>query len=297
VIRALRGTFNISPRAEITIEVNPETATAELLGEIRTQGVNRLSIGVQSFDDTILRTLGRVHDSATAGKAIDLAFQSGYENVGIDLMFGIPGQTVKIWQDTLKQAMAKNPMHISAYGLTIEHGTPYDKMIAKGELVLPDNETQAEMYQAMCATLTTDGYNRYEVSNFARLGFECQHNFKYWKDDKYLGLGPSAHSYDGDRRTANVKNLDKYVTSLKKGKSPINFKEQLTDEQKAEERLLLGLRLAEGIDYNIIREVVNEQVLAELKSDGYLTTKLNNLVLTDKGFLVADDIIVKLLKK
>jgi len=297
ILKALRGTFNISPRAEISIEVNPETTSPDFFKDIRSLGINRVSIGAQSFDDALLKTLGRLHDSSTAEKAIDDAFAAGFENVGIDLIFAIPGQTVKTWQETLKLAIAKNPMHISAYGLTIESGTPFAEMVAKGKLVLPDNDTQAEMYQILCSALAADGYNRYEVSNFARMGYECLHNFKYWRDDKYLGLGPSAHSYDGDNRTANHKNLEKYLGAIKKNKAPVNFKEKLTDQQRAEERLLLGLRLAEGIDYNIVREVINENTFDELKKQGYIVKKLNNLALSDKGFLVADEIIVKLLKK
>jgi oxygen-independent coproporphyrinogen-3 oxidase len=295
-LRALRGNFNISPRAEISMEVNPETASVDFLKTIRSFGVNRISIGAQAFDDEILKTLGRIHNSAAAARAIDDAATAGYERLCLDLIFGVPGQTVEIWRDTLWQAINKNPVHVSAYGLTIERGTPYEKRVESGKLVLPDNDTQAEMYQAMHQVLTDSGFGRYEVSNYSRMGYECQHNLKYWRDDKYLGLGPSAHSYDGDSRSANYKNLGKYITSIRKGRRAVNFKEKLNDRQRAEERLLLGLRLTEGIDYNIVKDVINEEMLRELKKQKYITKKLNNLVLTDSGFLVADEIIVKLLK-
>jgi oxygen-independent coproporphyrinogen-3 oxidase len=297
IITALRGTFNISPRSEITIEANPESVDADFFRDIKQANVNRVSIGVQSFNDDVLKTLGRIHDASKAGEAIDMAKAAGFERLSIDLIFGVPNQTIESWENTLWETVNKNPVHVSAYGLTIEKGTPFDKMIGKGELLVPDSDIQAEMYQLMCKILADAGFKRYEVSNFAKFGYESQHNIKYWRDDKYLGLGPSAHSYDGETRCSNYKNLDKYITSIKKGKTPVNFKEKLTEEQRAEERLLLGLRLAEGIDYNIVKNIINEDALAEMKEQGYITKKINNLMLTDTGFLVADDVIVKLLRK
>lgn len=296
ILQAIRRTFNISPRAEISLEANPESLSLELLQALKSSGVNRISIGAQSFDNSLLQTLGRIHTAETALKSIDQAGEAGFENISIDLIFGIPGQTIATWRESLKLAAGKKPAHISAYGLTIEKGTPYDKMVQKGELTLPADDVQAEMYQVLNEMLTAEGYRRYEVSNFARPGSECQHNYKYWRDDKYIGLGPSAHSYDGDSRTANHKNLEKYLASIKKGKPPVNFKEKLTDRQRAEERLLLGLRIAEGIDINLIREVLNNKALGDFQEQGYIEKKLNNIMLTDKGFLVADEIIVKLLR-
>ena len=297
IIKALRGNFNISPRSEIALEVNPETSSPEFMSNIKAAGVNRVSIGVQSFNDDVLKTLGRVHNSERSKKAIDEAFGAGYERVGVDLIFGVPGQTIDSWKNTLWETVNKNPVHVSAYGLTIEKGTPFEKRIGKGELKLPDDDTQAEMYLAMHQVLSDSGFKRYEVSNYAKFGYESQHNVKYWRDDKFLGLGPSAHSYDGMRRLSNYRNLEKYLNAIRKGKAPVNFKEKLTDEQRAEERLLLGLRLAEGVDYNLVKDIVNEQIKNELDTDGFIEKKLNRLRLTDKGFLVADEVIVKLLRK
>ncbi|MCP4581547.1 MAG: radical SAM family heme chaperone HemW [candidate division Zixibacteria bacterium] len=296
VLQSIRGRFNISPRSEIAMEINPETSSPEFFQALREFGLNRLSIGVQSFDNDQLQILGRIHSVNSAVEAIDNAFAAGFENISLDLIFGIPGQSIESWRATLDQAIAKNPTHISAYGLTIEKGTPYHKMVDSGELALVDDDNQAEMYSATNEMLSSAGYKRYEVSNFAKPGFECRHNFKYWRDDKYVGLGPSAHSYDGEKRTANQKNLDKYIANLGKGKLPISFRETLTDKQRAEEWLLLGLRLAEGIDYNLAKEVINDQVKTDFIKQGYLRKKLNKIALTDKGFLMADEIIVKLLK-
>ncbi len=297
VIKNLRTTFNISPRSEITIEANPETVSDDLLARVKAAGVNRVSVGVQSFDDGVLKTLGRIHDSAKASAAIDSAFKAGFERVSVDLIFGVPGQTIDSWRDTLWETVNKNPVHVSAYGLTIEKGTPFDTMVASGELTLPDNDTQAEMYQEMCRVLVDAGFNRYEISNFAKFGYESMHNVKYWRDDVFLGLGPAAHSYDGERRMSHYKSMDKYLASIKKGKAPINFREKLDPLQRAEERLLLGLRLAEGIGYNIVKEAINEETYEQMKNEGFLARKLNNIVLTEKGFLVADEVIVRLLRK
>jgi oxygen-independent coproporphyrinogen-3 oxidase len=296
LLQTLRQNFNISPRSEITIEVNPEMASLSSFESILASGVNRISIGVQSFDDSLLKTLGRIHTAETAAKAVEIALVAGFDNVSLDLMFGIPGQTMAVWQATLNQAIAKNPKHVSAYCLTIENDTPFDRLVKNGELKLLSNEIQAEMYSLMNETLSSAGLKRYEVSNFAQTGFECRHNFKYWKDDKYVGLGPAAHSYDGERRTANYKNFDKYLFALEKGKLPVNFKETLSDKQRAEERLLLGLRLADGVEYNLVREILNEKQLAEFIKQGYIRKKINKIALTDKGFLMADDVIVKLMK-
>lgn len=297
IVKTLRSTFNISPRSEITIEANPESVTTDFFKDIKQAGVNRVSIGVQSFNDDVLKKLGRIHNSKKASEAIDSAHDAGFERVSIDLIFGVPGQTVDSWRDTLWETVNKNPVHVSTYGLTIEKGTAFDKMINKGDMVAPDSDLQAEMYQVMYSVLGDAGFNRYEVSNFAKFGYESQHNVKYWRDDKFLGLGPSAHSYDGELRMSNYKNIDKYLTAIKKGKVPINFKEKLTSIQRAEERLLLGLRLAEGIDYNMVKEVINEETLEEMKLQGFISRKLNKLVITEKGFLVADEIVVRLLKK
>ena len=296
IIHSLRQTFNITPNAEISLEANPESITSVFLKNIKNQGVNRISIGVQSFDDNLLKLLGRVHNSETAEKAINSAFKAGFENIGIDLIFGIPGQTVSLWQDTLHRAIKKKPVHISAYGLTIESGTPFEEMINKGELVPVDSDTQAEMYNTLHQTLTDKGYVRYEISSYAKPGFECRHNLKYWTDQKYLGLGPSAHSYYTKYRKSSYKNLDKYIASINNGKPPIAFKEMLTPEQKSQERLMLGLRTTLGVELMAVKDAIDINMMATFIRDGYLKKEVDRIALTDKGFLFADEIIVKLLR-
>jgi len=296
IIKSIHKRFSLTPTSEISIEMNPETASISFLQGIRKHGVNRVSIGVQSFDDDQLELLGRVHNAETAEKAIDNVQQAGFENFGLDLIFGIPGQTVESWRATLDKAAAKNPVHISVYCLTIEKGTKFDSWVKNDELTPVDNDTQAEMYNVLHQTLAANGYKRYEVSNYAKPGYECRHNLKYWTDRKYLGLGPSAHSYYTSYRKANFESLDKYITALQKGKQPTAFKEELSPEQKSEDRLMMGLRLAAGIDLHLIKDVINKNTLKELIQQKHLKKDLNRIALTDKGFLNADEIIVKLLK-
>ncbi|MCD6163240.1 MAG: radical SAM family heme chaperone HemW [candidate division Zixibacteria bacterium] len=297
IIWHLRKCFNFTPNTEITIEANPESVSPDLLKNLHDFGINRITLGVQSFNDNLLKTLGRPHNSETADKAIDMIYNAGFENIGIDLIFGIPGQTIAVWRDTLKKAINKQPPHISAYELTIENETPIERMINSGELTLLDDDLIAEMYQILHEMLTESGYKRYEVTNYAKPGFECRHNLKYWTDRKYLGLGPSAHSYYTKYRTSSYKSVDKYVAALNKGKLPTVFKEELSDEQKSQERLMLGLRLASGIDIMTVREAIDKEKMAEFIQQGYLKKSINTIALTDRGFMIADEIIVKLLKR
>lgn len=297
ILQYIRKIFNITPNTEITIEANPESVSPDSLKNLYDFGINRISLGVQSFDDNLLKTLGRSHNSETADKAIDMIYNAGFENIGIDLIFGIPGQTIAVWRDTLNRTISKQPPHISAYELTIENETPIERMINNGELIPLDNDTIAGMYKILHETLTENGYIRYEVTNYAKPGFECRHNLKYWTDRKYLGLGPSAHSYYTKYRASSYKSVDKYIASLTKGKLPTAFKEELSDQQKREERLMLGLRLTSGVDLITVKEAIDKDVLADFIKQGYLKKSINAIALTDRGFMIADEIIVKLLSK
>jgi oxygen-independent coproporphyrinogen-3 oxidase len=297
IIQHIRHKFNITPNAEISIEANPESIDKPFLDTLLGHGVNRLTIGVQSFNDHELKLLGRIHDSSRAIEAFEKAAAAGFENIGIDLIFAIPGQTTDSWQATLNKALEMAPAHISAYGLTVEKGTPFAQKIDRGELTPVDNDTQAEMYQICYRLLTENGYSRYEVSNYAKTGFECRHNLKYWTDQKYLGLGPSAHSYYTSYRKANYRSFDKYLDSIKKNKLPVAFKEMLTTEQKSQEKLMLGLRTASGLDFISIKDIINQANLDTMIEQDYLKLENDKLALTDKGFLMADEIVVKLLKK
>ncbi len=218
--RHIRANYKVDPKAEVTIECNPSSIQNELLGVYKELRVNRISLGVQSFNDKHLEKLGRLHDSAEAKASFREIRLAGFENISIDLIYGLPNQTIEEWRADLAQTISLGPTHISAYNLIIEPGTHFGKLYAQGKLELPSEEIQGEMYEALNNDLGVAGYMRYELSNFARPGFECQHNLKYWRLEPFLGLGPSAVSFDGEKRTRNEANLDSYLKAASDKKNP-----------------------------------------------------------------------------
>jgi oxygen-independent coproporphyrinogen III oxidase len=296
VIESLKKSFNIVAGAEITIEINPETVEKSFFELIKYMGVNRISIGVQSCNDSELRMLGRIHNSQTALKAIDSVRRAGFDNFSIDLIFGIPGQSLESWRQTLDIAVKRNPAHISAYGLTIESGTPLETLINSGKLIVVDDDAQVDMYRLLLKMMAQNGLIRYEISNFARPGKESRHNLKYWRDCNYLGFGPAAHSYDGSTRCANVRNLVKYVNLLGQNQLPVDFCEQLSLEQKTMERLLMGIRQADGVELASVISTIDEDSLESLCQDGLVLVANGKLLITEKGLPVSDKIIAQLIK-
>jgi oxygen-independent coproporphyrinogen-3 oxidase len=250
----IRAAFTIAASAEITIEANPADITESLLASFRRSGVNRLNIGVQSFDDAILALLGRRHNKKEAEAAFAAARRAGIENIGIDLIYGVPGdvhgtipggvpgQEMEVWLSTLRTAVALTPDHLSCYQLTLEEGTPLTERCSRGEVVLPDGALDADFFRNTSIFLEANGYLHYEVSNFARPGRESRHNHKYWNHTPYLGLGPAAHSFDGRRRWWNHRSIEIYVEELAVGKPSVADSELLTDEQLRLEALFLGFR-------------------------------------------------------
>jgi oxygen-independent coproporphyrinogen-3 oxidase len=296
IIESLKRCFNIADNAEITIEINPETVEETFFEKLKNIGVNRISIGVQSFDDNELRTLGRIHNSQTALKAIDSARRAGFDNFSIDLIFGIPGQSLESWRQTLDMAVKQNPVHISAYGLTIESGTPLESLINSGKLIAVDDDAQVDMYRLLLKTMAQNGLIRYEISNFARPGKESRHNLKYWRDCNYLGFGPAAHTYDGSNRCANVRDLAKYISLLGLNQIPIGFRERLSSEQKTMERLLMGIRQAEGVELASVISAIDKDSLESLCEEELVSVADGKLLITEKGLPVSDKIIAQLIK-
>lgn len=235
---------------EITLEANPESVTRERLGILRQYGVNRLSIGVQSFDEKNLDILGRLNSVEMSYKAFKTARESGFENISIDLMYGLPRQHVDDWADDLHKALELGPEHISFYGLTVEEETEFEERYseAPGRGALPSDETCRGMYYKGIDILTQAGYKHYEISNFARPGFVSKHNLNYWRHGRYLAIGPSAAGFDGKRRWKNVPDTDEYVNLVLSGKSPVSDAEVLSEKQLISEEMMLGLRLMDGID-------------------------------------------------
>lgn len=243
--------FVVDLRAEKTVEGNPGTLSVEKPAILRRYGINRFSLGVQSFDDALLRAVGRAHTAGQAREAIQRLRDVGFKNINLDLMFGLPGQDLGSWQASLEEALFYSPEHLSLYGLMLEEGTPLYERDRGTVLInlLPDDDLQAQMYEWAVIRLNQAGYRQYETSNFARPGFECQHNLGYWRGEDYLGLGPGGVSCINRVRWKNIEDVGSYATMLLKGIRPLDEvgQEVLTLRECMAERLILGLRLKEGV--------------------------------------------------
>ncbi len=304
ILNSLYKNFCISQDVEITVEANPGTVNREKLFSFRKVGINRLSFGIQSFFDKDLKFLGRIHTSKDAVECVKFAFESGFENISVDLIFGLPGQNVRDWVENLHKAIELNVPHISAYNLIVESGTPLYELVRSGEVKLPDEFKQAELYETTMETLEDAGYIHYEVSNYAYEGFECRHNLKYWKHENYLGFGPSAHSFWLNKRWWNVANLNKYLKAIDLNKLPIANFEILDAEKMVEEFVYLGLR-STGVDLEKFKEKFGfdflggeiREELIELEKLGFVEIDNFKVRLTRKGFSVCDEIAVNLISK
>jgi oxygen-independent coproporphyrinogen-3 oxidase len=290
-----------SPNAELTIEANPGTVTLEKLKALREMGFNRLSLGVQSFNDGLLKKIGRVHTARQAVKAFELGTKAGFVNINLDLIYALPGQSLNDWKKDLAKALSLEPRHLSLYSLTYERNTEFKKQKAEGRITPCGEETEADMYLEAVDRLGRAGLKRYEVSNFSRQGFCSAHNINYWRAGDYLGFGAGAHSHRGDKRWSNVKNAGRYVRTVNGGKSPADFRETITPEQQRFEFLFLGLRMAGGIDLRKYQQKFGisplehkPQVWLRWKENGWAEWNKKNLRLTPKGLLLADGLAVEL---
>lgn len=301
LIAEARARFALATDAEITLEANPGTIDAGWLAACRQAGVNRLSLGVQSFDGDKLRLLGRLHDSSAARETIAAARQAGFDNLGIDLMHGLPGQSLAGWRADLETAVSLGPEHISAYGLSVEEGTPFARDLAAGQLELPEEELAAALFSETISVLTAAGYEQYEISNFARPGQRSRHNQVYWQREPYLGLGAAAHSLlplsPYGSRFANPEDIAAYAASLVTGTLPETT--ELSRSEAMAEFLFLGLRLRKGIDparfaaaFGITLEDAYPDVLPRLVRDGLLLADGDRLALSDRGLLLANQVLL-----
>ena len=300
ILTAIRRSFDVDNNAEITFEANPDSVSDSLLRRLRAEGFNRVSLGVQCDDDEILKKLGRPHTYAQAVTAYQRIRKAGYRNVSIDLMYGLPGQTLRAWQETLENVLQLMPEHISCYGLKVEEGTPlYDyKDFSK----LPDDDTQADMYLAAVELLKSRGFRQYEISNFARKGLYSRHNMKYWTGGEYLGFGPSASSDFAGKRFTLARNLEGYISGIKTGGEVMEDVQEIPLRERAGEYLMLRLRTANGINAEEYEKLFLlpfaplEEVLE--KHHAYYYTQRSDdgrWNLTPKGYLVSNTIISDLL--
>jgi oxygen-independent coproporphyrinogen-3 oxidase len=285
ILNAVRINFNLLANTEITLEVNPGDLDLAYLASLRDLGVNRLNIGVQSLDEEVLKFLGRRHSVGQAVSAIKDARKAGFSNLGLDLIYGVPGQERALWLETLHQAVSLLPEHLSCYQLTVEPHTPLGKRCAQGEFSLPVENLQYEFFMMTSETLEDAGYVHYEVSNFAKgMALGSKHNQKYWDHTPYLGLGPAAHSFLNNQRWWNHRSVDRYLSAIRKGARPTEGTEVLSLEQLKLEALYLGLRTKKGICIQDFSERYSWDILSE-KEKPFAELKQKGLVILENGFV------------
>jgi oxygen-independent coproporphyrinogen-3 oxidase len=297
LIADVRARFDLPADAEVTAEANPDPLLAARISGLSAAGVNRLSIGVQSFDPRELRVLGRRHTGADVERAVGAAREAGYANVSIDLIFAVPGQTEASWAASLDAAIALGVVHVSCYGLTIEEGTPYATWFARDPSAFADESREAAMYSLAIERLRAAGFEHYEISNWAKPGFRSQHNQLYWANESYLGLGVGAASYLGGVRSTHTRDLEAYCGAALAGEPIPGESERLEGAAQAGEAIMLALRTAEGVDLERFRERygidVHERyrkVVGDLVAAGVLVADGAGLRLTERGRFVANDV-------
>ncbi len=295
VLDHCRDHFNFSDDIEITIEANPGTVDLKKLAALRRGGINRLSMGVQSFRDGELAALGRAHSSRVAREAYGTARQAGFENINLDFMYALPDQRLEDWAGTLDEAIGLGPDHLSAYALTIEAGTRFGAEHENGLRVLPDEERQIRFDELTQAKLSHAGYIRYEVSNYARPGHACRHNLGYWSQHDYLGLGPGAHSYFDGRRFSKIEDIDAYIRELEAGGEAIEESEPIGPALAGREAVIFGLRKTNGIDLDEIRRRYPtpdpdrlQTTFEEWRRDDLMILDLPHVRLSPKGLRLWD---------
>lgn len=304
IFRCLNENYSFSSGIEITVEANPGTVDKAKIDTLLSLGANRLSVGVQSFDDNELATLGRIHSSDEALRSIE-PVRRGLKNFSIDLMYGIPGQTIESWKESLSKAIELSPSHISAYELTPEENTPIYSSIQSRNITLPDEELIIDMYAHLIDCPASSGYLHYEISNFARPGFQCLHNLNYWDRGDYIGTGAGAHSFISGFRSINTKDIQEYAAKLDCGLIPETQPIELTPEDEMKEFIFLGLRKTGGISLSKMPVATGcvpsrESLLdacRELVDGGYTELSGDFLRLTRKGIVISNTIIVSLFTK
>ena len=295
-LRRAREILPFAPDAEITLEGNPGTLTPDKLAAYRRAGVNRLSLGAQSFDDGLLRALGRIHTAAQVAEGVAMAREVGFENINLDLMYALPGQTMVQWEATLDAAIALGVPHLSAYSLIVEEGTPMAARVARGDAVIPGEDAVNAMQREAVARLAAAGYGRYEISNYAKAGHACRHNLVYWRRGEYLGLGCAAHSLLNETRFSNPASLEEYLA----GRRELD-RQAILPGDAMEETLMLATRTARGLDLSAWEDAFGAPfgrgaALRRLERGGFIEIDHGFLRLTLRGMEVQDAVVLELLE-
>ena len=295
------STHSVSPTAEVTIECNPDDLTPDFLAQLKQLPFNRISMGVQSFNDIQLKRLGRRHNAQKAREAVHNAREAGYNNISIDLIFALPGSTITEWEHDLDSAIALRPDHLSAYNLTYEEGTPLHRALERGDFAELGEEENIEQFQILIAKLKEAGYRHYEISNFALPGRESRHNSSYWNDTPYMGCGAAAHSYNGDSRQWNIADIKEYIAGIESG-TPSFESEHLSEEERYNDTILTRLRTADGLPLAWMKERFSDRLNRHLQRTaekeialGNLKEENGSLSLTEKGIFISDAVIRELI--
>ncbi len=298
LLTRIRHCFSISEDAEITMEVNPADIDLNYLKALNLMGINRLNIGIQSYDENILRFLGRRHSAVQGISALETAREAAFRNIGIDLVYAIPGQNMKSWMNTIETIKSFDIEHLSCYQLSVDPGTPLKSRRTAGEFEMPGEDMQIEFFLNTSLTLESAGYIHYEVSNFAKsMALASRHNQKYWDQSPFLGLGPAAHSFRENRRWWNHSSIERYVQDVEEGRPPVELSETLNPEQLCLEALFLGLRTKKGIHldnfsrkYTFYDWAERKDILTKLEEDGFVEIVDGCLRPSRKGLAVADSL-------
>ena len=297
LLQKIYSVFEVNENIEITLEANPDDISVQKVMEWKQAGINRLSIGIQSFFEEDLQFMNRGHNALQAEKCIEIAIENGIENLSIDLIFGFPLLTHEKWMANIEKVLQKKINHVSCYGMTVEPKTALAHMIAQNKVPNLDNEQSANQYKYLMQTLAENGFEQYEISNFAKPHFEAKHNSSYWNDSHYIGIGPSAHSYNGTSRQWNIANNAKYIEAISKHSVPFDI-EYLSREDKLNEEIMISIRNKNGLDLNNFlnklsiaeREIFKEKIDCFLKEHTMKQDQNAVIVLTTQGKLFADAI-------
>lgn len=303
LVNSIYENFNINKDAEITMECNPGTLNKEKLETIKSLGINRLSMGLQVTQNHHLKYIGRIHTYEQFEKNYKDAIDIGINNINVDLMYSLPNQSFDEWKETLDKIIKLNPPHISAYSLILEEGTKFYDMYMNKEFELNDEETDINIYKYTIDTLSKNGYHQYEISNYAKEGYECKHNIVYWKCEKYLGLGPGASGYIENYRYSNICDVEEYNKCLHNNKKPIEDKNILSKKDEMEEFIFMGLRMNEGINLDRFYEKFgvnfkqkHNNILDKLKNLNLIIEQNNNIMLTQKGKEISNTVFIEFIE-
>jgi oxygen-independent coproporphyrinogen-3 oxidase len=302
LLAGCRRSFAVDEDAEITLEANPGTLDLPHLQELRAAGINRLSLGAQSFDAGLLQTLGRIHSPQEISQAVQMARQAGFRSLNLDFMFGLPDQTMRHWQQTLEQALRLSPEHLSLYSLIIEEGTPFFTWTREGRITPGDEDLCADMYEHARERLQAEGYEQYEISNWARAGHQCRHNLTYWWNLPYIGLGAGAHSFFAGTRFSATCEPHEYIRQLARGQRPLAESEEVSRQQEMTETAFLGLRMLAGLHLPTFTQRFGESFsdfvgerLRRVEEAGLLTRTCDWLRLSERGLLLGNEVFFRLL--